>query len=164
MKKIIYTNTDGAVHIVIPTAKENIEQMLGPLTQQEYEDHIYERSIPAGSTKVRVIDDSDIPTTREFRNAWVDITKESRVDVCCTRAKNLALDKLRINRNNKLKETDSVFMQALETNDTKKLDDIKKIRKDLRDLTEPLKAIVTTDKVNDEVILQQLRDLSMAAD
>lgn len=70
MKKIAYTAADGTTAIVIPSPKDRIEKILGPLTEQEYEAHVLARSIPPDATNVREIDDEDLPVDREFRNAW----------------------------------------------------------------------------------------------
>jgi hypothetical protein len=69
MKKICYT-IDGRLHIVHPVPKANIEKLLGPLTDDEYRNHIYEKSIPTNAKNVREIEDSEIPNNRTFRNAW----------------------------------------------------------------------------------------------
>jgi hypothetical protein len=69
MKKICYT-IDGRLCIVHPVAKANIEKLLGPMTDDEYRAHIYEKSIPLNAENVTEIDDADIPQTRTFRDAW----------------------------------------------------------------------------------------------
>jgi len=58
MKKIIYPNDDGGVSVVIPSpnTKYTIEQ-------------IALKDVPAGKP-YRIIEDTDIPTDRTFRNAW----------------------------------------------------------------------------------------------
>jgi len=59
-KRIIYKTTDGGVAIIIPT--------------QEYlETHTIEqlalKDVPA-NTPYKIVDVSEIPTDRTFRNAW----------------------------------------------------------------------------------------------
>jgi hypothetical protein len=56
--RIIYPNDDGGVSIVIPAPECG-------LTIEE----IATRSVPKGKP-YRIVDASDIPTDREFRNAW----------------------------------------------------------------------------------------------
>ena len=58
MKRIIYPNDDGGVSVVIPSpnTKYTIEQ-------------IAMKDVPAGKP-YRIIEDTDIPTDRTFRNAW----------------------------------------------------------------------------------------------
>jgi hypothetical protein len=57
-QRIIYPNDDGGVSIVIPAPECG-------LTIEE----IAARSVPTGKP-YRIVDASDIPTDREFRNAW----------------------------------------------------------------------------------------------
>jgi hypothetical protein len=59
-KRIIYKTTDGGVAIIVPT--------------QEYlETHTIEelalKDVPA-NTPYKIVDVSEIPTDRTFRNAW----------------------------------------------------------------------------------------------
>ena len=58
MKRIIYPNDDGGLSVVIPSpnTKYTIEQ-------------IALKDVPAGKP-YRIIEDTDIPTDRTFRNAW----------------------------------------------------------------------------------------------
>lgn len=58
MKRIIYPNDDGGVSVVIPSpnTKYTIEQ-------------IALKDVPVGKP-YRIIEDTDIPTDRTFRNAW----------------------------------------------------------------------------------------------
>ena len=60
MKRIIYKNLDNSVSIIVPT--------------QEYlETHTIEqlalKDVPA-NTPYKIVDVSEIPTDRTFRNAW----------------------------------------------------------------------------------------------
>ena len=60
MKRILYKNPDNSVSIIVPT--------------QEYlETHTIEelalKDVPA-NTPYKIVDVSDIPTDRTFRNAW----------------------------------------------------------------------------------------------
>lgn len=67
MKVIIYTNCDGELNIVHPS-----QQFADILTIEE----IAHASVPAG-TSFKVIDASEIPEDRTFRNAWeFDTTTE----------------------------------------------------------------------------------------
>ena len=53
MKRIIFPNDDGGVAIIIPT--ESLDLAM--------------KDIPSGKP-YRIVDAADIPTDREFRNAW----------------------------------------------------------------------------------------------
>lgn len=159
MNKLIYTRADGGVSIVIPVPKSHLEKVFGKLTDAQYEKHVIARSIPAG-TEYRELADTDIPSSREFRDAWVDVTSESTVDICCEKARDLKLSELRERRNRKLAETDIQMTRALEQNDTAKRDALKTTRQNLRNITDPLKALNVTGKVNDEALLNEIKRIS----
>ena len=57
-KRIIYRNDQGGVSIVVPAPGTG-------LTLQE----VIERSVPHGAS-YKVVNESDIPTDRTFRDAW----------------------------------------------------------------------------------------------
>ena len=58
MKRIIYQNDDNSISIIIPAPE-------CPLTIEE----IAAKDVPTGK-KYKIIDESEIPTDRTFRNAW----------------------------------------------------------------------------------------------
>lgn len=159
MKKILYTRPDGGVSIVTPLPKENIEVLLGPLTEDQYVSHIIERSIPDDATNVRYINNEDIPTSRHFRNAWVDTTEEAYIDICCEKARDVQLEKLRRERDAELDKLDKEFMIALE----REMDTtvIKKRKQELRDATNPLKILDVAGKVNDDELLEEIKSLGI---
>lgn len=159
MRKIVYTRPDGCVSIIIPAPKELLERVLGPLTQAEYEQHVKDRSIPADAINIREIDDSNIPPSREFRDAWVDVTPESTIDINCTRARDVQLEKLRAERNKRLAETDIEMTRALEDGDVMQIAAIKIKRQNLRNATQPLKELDTEGVINDVRLLGIIREL-----
>ena len=57
-KRIIYTNDDGSISIVIPADN------CGLTVEQ-----IQAKDVPSGKTSY-IVDKSVIPTDRSFRNAW----------------------------------------------------------------------------------------------
>ena len=59
-QRIIYTNDDGGVVILIPAPE--------CLTKRTIEE-IAAKDVPAGK-QYKIIDSTDIPTDRTFRNAW----------------------------------------------------------------------------------------------
>lgn len=71
MSKIIYTNSDGTVSVVIPTGEVPVEDLPAKLGLTDYE----------------IVEDEVIPSDRTFRNAWVktgatvveDLTKSKEV-------------------------------------------------------------------------------------
>ena len=160
MKKIIYTRADGGISIVSPAPKKDLEKVLGPLTHKQYKKHVMERSIPAGIT-CREIEGSDLPASRELRNAWVDKTPESTIDICCEKAKDILLVKLRASRNEALAASDVDMTRALEDNDLAKVNAMRTRRSALRNATESLKAVDVVGKLNDKVLLAELARLSV---
>lgn len=56
-KRIIYKNTDGSIAIIVPTN-------CGLTVEQ-----IARKDVPNGLS-YKIVDVSEIPTDREFRNAW----------------------------------------------------------------------------------------------
>ena len=71
MSKIIYTNPDGTVSVVIPSGEVPVEDLPEKLGLTDYE----------------IVEDEAIPSDRTFRNAWVktgatvieDLTKSKEV-------------------------------------------------------------------------------------
>jgi len=65
MSKIIYKQDSGVVSIVIPNLNE-----INPATGNAFTiDEIAKKDVPTGK-KYKIIDDSDVPTDRSFRDAW----------------------------------------------------------------------------------------------
>lgn len=157
--KLIYTRPeDGGVSIVVAAPKEAVERVLGPLTQQEYEDHVIETSIPENALRVKRITDEDLPADRELRAAWVDVTDDTKINIDVKKARDLKLQQLREERGAKLVEMDSQALRALEAGDD--LTAIKAKKKALRDVTEPLKALDVAGKVDDAELLAEIKRLS----
>jgi len=159
MKKILFEDNEGRLCLVIPADKKSIERTLGTLSDAEYEAHVKERSIPKDAKKVRDIEDKYIPTTREFRGAWCDITAEPRIDIDCEKARDIKLAHIRTIRDKELLKTDGEYMKLISTDGA--ADSIAKVREEkqaLRDITNPLKALNVSGKINDEVLLKEISD------
>ena len=60
MKKIIYKNKDNTVSIIIPS-----DEALQSMTIEQ----IAKKDVPTGY-KYKIVDVSEVPSDREFRNAW----------------------------------------------------------------------------------------------
>jgi hypothetical protein len=60
MKRIIYKNPDNSVSIIIPT-----DEALQSMTIEQ----IALKDVPA-NTPYKIVDVSEIPSDRTFRNAW----------------------------------------------------------------------------------------------
>jgi len=59
-KRIIYPTDDGGVAVIIPTPEYLLENSIEDLAAKD---------VPAGKP-YKIIDTTDIPTDRTFRNAW----------------------------------------------------------------------------------------------
>lgn len=157
--KIMYTRPeDNGISIVIAAPKADLERVLGPLTQEQYEEHVLKRSIPENAINVKHISDEDIPANREFRSAWVDVTPDTKVNIDLGKAKEMKLAELRVRRNKLLEEADKEFLLALEKGQD--LTAIKVRKQSLRDSTNPLKNLVA-EGVDDLAVLQQIKTLSI---
>ena len=65
MSKIIYLQENGVVAIISPLLND-----VNPATNKIYTiEEIAKKDVPTGK-KYKIIDDSDVPTDRSFRNAW----------------------------------------------------------------------------------------------
>tara|TARA_Y100000004_G_scaffold188176_1_gene241952 strand:- start:53 stop:289 length:237 start_codon:yes stop_codon:yes gene_type:complete len=65
MSKIIYKQDSGVVSIIIPNLNE-----INPATGVVFTiDEIAKKDVPTGK-KYKIIEDSDVPTDRSFRDAW----------------------------------------------------------------------------------------------
>lgn len=158
MKKIIYTNLDGSVSIVIPAPKSHLEKLFGLISDEQYESHVWEKSVPVNAINARYIEDSDIPVSREFRNAWVDVTDTSNIDINLVKAKEIQLEKLRLERVPLLEQLDKQMLYALEDGDVVKQAQIKLEKQRLRDVTEPLK-VLDVSGLNDVEVLNNIKEL-----
>ncbi len=156
--KLIYTRAeDNGLSIVTAAPKEHLEKVLGPLTDLQYLLEVY-KSIPQNAIKVREVSDADIPTDREFRDAWCDTTDLPSIDIDNQKAKNIALERMRKKRNDALDLLDKTAIQALE--DGVDITAIKIRKQALRDATEPLKALEVSG-VNDPELITQIKLLSV---
>lgn len=96
-KRIIYENNDGSVSIVIP-AIEDI-------------DAVVKKSIPEGIS-YEILEDTDIPSDRTFRNAWVKNGKGIRIDMPLARL--IHMTSIRKVRAEELIKTDQELLRAIE--------------------------------------------------
>jgi len=65
MSKIIYLQDNGRIAIINPILTE-----INPKTGKAFTvEEIAKKDVPTGK-KYKIVEDSDIPTDRSFRNAW----------------------------------------------------------------------------------------------
>jgi hypothetical protein len=107
----------------------------------------------------RKIKPTDLPDSREFRNAWCDVTAESCIDINHEKVRDICLDRLRGKRDEKLKELDVTFIRALEQSDAKLMAKTCAQKQGLRDATEALKNLDVSG-VNDAALIGRLSALA----
>ena len=63
--RVVYRKTDGTISIICPTSTT-----INPATGKVWTiEEIAAKDVPTG-LKYKIIEDSDVPTDRSFRNAW----------------------------------------------------------------------------------------------
>ncbi len=122
-KRIVYTNNEGMCCIVIPAVDcgWTIEQIAA-------------KDVPAG-IPYRIIDVSQLPEDRVFRDAWTDANDTDTVDIDIDKAKDIKKDMLRAIRKPLLAQLDIDFMKSIELNDDFMKQNIINKKQELRDIT-----------------------------
>ena len=120
MEKIVW-KTEHGISIITPT-----------ISVKEAK-----KDIPKGC-EYKIVDESEIPTDRTFRNAWTYDLKE---DV--KKSKEIWKEKLRAERKPLLESLDVEFLRAMEENRTKDMESIVKEKQKLRDITKRVDAAMT---------------------
>ena len=140
--RIAYQQADGTVAIVVAAPKEALTPLIGrvdengqriPLTDQEYRDHVFARSIPAGATNVHELPDDWTAPDRYFRNAWV--TDGVSVSIDLTRAKEVHRNVMRKARVPLLRLLDAEIAKAEDTGGVQRRATLATKRQALRDVT-----------------------------
>lgn len=132
--RISYERADGVWQVVIAAPKENISAALGrDLSEEEYRQFVFDKSIPAGATKIHELPDDWIPpdVDRMFLNAWV--TDGETVSVDMKKAREVHKDVLRGMRAPLLVAADVEMSKAYK--DPVLQDEIEAKRQALRDVT-----------------------------
>lgn len=125
--KIIYSTKTG-IAIIHPTGELSIEEVAA-------------KDVPAG-VSFRIVDESEIPTDRTFRNAWED---NGGIKVNMPKAKDITKDRLRADRKPLLKAQDLAFQRALETGASTAAIVSEKQR--LRDITKQVDALASLEEL-----------------
>lgn len=127
-KRIIYDHPETGVTCVVAPAENS------PKTFEE----ILERAVPEG-VKYQVIDVSEIPKNRLFRNAWKcniePLTgKPLSIGTDMDKARNIHMNRIREKRNKLLADQDAMYMRAFEEGNVSLQKKIAAKKKALRDL------------------------------
>lgn len=123
MKKFIFTQENGVVAIVYPAAKSDLERLFGPMTDEQYEQHVWERTLSQRPDAVnpRYIEDAEIPGDETFRDAWVDGGDQAGIVVDMPKAREIHMARIRHTRNVKLKELDIETMKGRDVQSEKQV-------------------------------------------
>lgn len=94
--RIIYTNENGGVSIVIPTGEVPLEVLF--------------QDIKVSYPDAEIVNVSVIPSDRTFRNVWGKSGKQVQVDM--VKARVLWMNKIRDSRNKELAKLDLEYIRA----------------------------------------------------
>lgn len=97
-QRIIYSNPDGSVAVVIPTGEVPIDQVLA-------------KDVPSDVTGL-IVDAATIPSDRSFRNAWKQNGRKIEHDM--VKARDIHRNRIREARAPKLAELDVAMQRELE--------------------------------------------------
>lgn len=132
-ERLVCKRDDGGVSIIVlaeGTTKERGEQ----------------DAIKQGLTNFRWMPLENLPTDREFRDAWCDVTNGLSIDMDLSKAKDIQISRLRLKRDELLKKYDGLGFQAMDIGDNDKLSEVRTKKQELRDATNALKAL-TPDSI-----------------
>lgn len=158
-KIFLYSKPEGGIIIGNAISKEEIEQQIGKMTEEEYINHILgEDTLTA--IRFRFINQEDYPQDNYFGiEAWCDVTPDSRIDIDCTKAKEIEMKIMREKRQKEFEEFGFPVRLHPELEKSLLSDETKKNLQELRDKTEPLKSLETKGKYNDEALLNEIKRL-----
>jgi hypothetical protein len=113
--KYIFTDDSGNVCVGAGAPKDQIEQLLGPLTDQQYEDHIIQTSIPPGSKFYSELPEDWKGHDIDFHGAWrQDPQDPLNIFIDMPVAREIWRDKMRRARAPILADLDVQFVRAME--------------------------------------------------
>lgn len=120
MKKLIVKRSDGGISIIIPAKDATAESL--------------ERDAKAveGYVSHRECEDSEMPSFRDFRDAWVD---NGKLEHDISKCKEIKKNHFRQLRKPLLEALDVEYQRADEANDAAKKGEIAVKKQELRDIT-----------------------------
>jgi len=140
-KVIVYAAQDGTCHVVVPAPEmfnENSKTrqilaekgLLIGASEEDVLNWIKAKDAPANAI---VVDKTELPEERDFRNAWVVGRQKVLIDM--EKAQEIHKNTLRELRKPKLELLDVTYLRALETGNVAEQEKIKKQKQELRDVT-----------------------------
>jgi hypothetical protein len=171
MSKLIFKKDgEDTVTVIHPVAREKIESELGRAfaDDAEYMDFVQQRSQQKDSDgndikgSWRQCEDADIPTSREFRNAWIDSEPGSQIDIDCARAQAVVTDEMKAEHKRFIKNINEEIEVAVDMNDVAEENRLNAMKNQkaaaLNSEMAKLNAMNNNGKVNDNAALQSIRD------
>lgn len=129
MKCIVYTRPDGGTSVTVPAPRARKEGE----TDDEFVERIRQKDVPRGATNVRIIDDTEYPSDRAFRDAWK--LGQAGIEVDMPKARDIHRERLRQMRAPLLAALDVEYQRADERGDTAEKQRIAARKQALRDVT-----------------------------
>jgi hypothetical protein len=144
MQRIVYTNSEGGISICTPVVSRDDPE---GFTDDDALKRALAKDIPADATNVHVVEFTDLPQDRYFRNAWSTDGKAVSVDMDKARA--IHKDRLRSMRAPKLAALDVDYDKADEAGDAAAKKAVADKKQALRDVTKDaaIAAATTPDEL-----------------
>lgn len=133
-KRIVFTNPDGSVGVIIPAKKTSLSI-----------EEIMRKDVPSGAVSAQIVDASDVPTDRSYRNAWSFDHAQKKFGHDMAKAKELHKEKLRALRAPLLEALDVEYQKADEIGDNQKKKEIAAKKQALRDVTKHAEILGAND-------------------
>jgi hypothetical protein len=134
--RFAYETADG-VAIVTAAPKADLTAVLGRMTDEQYRQHVIERSIPNGARVVELPDDWTPPSDRSYRGAWKLTGGVVALDM--PKARELFMARVRSARDKRLDELDRGWMKWTGQGNEEAAAKVEARRAKLRDLPQRLK-------------------------
>jgi hypothetical protein len=128
-KRIVYDN--GGIHVIIPCPQA---QLTGE-SEDDFVNRVAKKDVPYG-VPYKIINTSDIPADRSFREAWEE--KNRKISVNINKARTIHMNRLREMRKPIFEKLDVEAVRAMEDKDEEKLEEIKAKKQVLRDIPQTL--------------------------
>jgi len=135
-QRIIYTRPDGGVSVVIPAVGVATDVLLA-------------KDVPQDATNVRVVSVDDIPEDRAFREAWRDDGERPAVNMPAART--IHIDRLRVERDARLKVWDIEWSKATAKKDITGADRAENKRQALRDMPQTVQGQLSAASTPDQL-------------
>lgn len=125
-KVIVYTREDGCVSLVHPNYAARGEDTEGAFISK-----LIKRHVPAGASNIKVVDASELPQDKTFRNAWKQ--NGSKIEVDMNAAREIQKQRIRQVRDPILAALDVEYIRAQEENNITKQQTIVTKKNELRE-------------------------------